>query len=211
MTHKSKLLAVLIPALLATTAFAEGVYSEARPIITIKNGQLQGVETKGMLAFRNIPYAASPTGDLRWRPPQPAKDWSDVRDASKFGEACIQPLVRGLNSELVPGTEDCLKLNVYTPKSGKSLPVMVWFHGGGLIEGSASEPYYEPVALTKEGAIVVTVDYRIGKLGFFAPKELAEEAKRNSEPVGNYGTMDQIQSLKWVKKILHPLAAIRTT
>lgn len=77
---------------------------------------------------------------------------------------------------------------------------MVWFHGGGLIEGSASEPYYEPVALTKEGAIVVTVDYRIGKLGFFAPKELAEEAKRNGEPLGNYGTMDQIQSLKWVKE-----------
>ena len=200
MAHQSKLLAALIPALLAINAQAENIYNESRPVITIKNGSLQGVETKGMLAFRNIPYAASPTGELRWRPPQPAKDWPDVRDASKFGEACIQPLVKGLNSELVPGTEDCLKLNVYTPKSGTKLPVMVWFHGGGLIEGSASEPYYEPVALTKEGAIVVTVDYRIGKLGFFAPKELAEEARRNGEPVGNYGTMDQIQSLKWVKE-----------
>jgi para-nitrobenzyl esterase len=200
MPNKSKLLAALIPALLTINAHAENIYNESRPVITIKNGQLQGVETNGMLAFRNIPYAASPTGDLRWRPPQPAKDWSDVRDASKFGEACIQPLVKGLNSELVPGTEDCLKLNVYTPKAGKKLPVMVWFHGGGLIEGSASEPYYEPIALTREGAIVVTVDYRIGKLGFFAPKELAEEAQSNGEPVGNYGTMDQIQSLKWVKE-----------
>lgn len=200
MFNKTKLLSVLILGLLALSAQAENIYNESRPVIVIKNGALQGVETKGMVAFRNIPYAASPTGDLRWRPPQPPEDWSDIRDASKFGEACVQPLVKGLNSELVPGVEDCLKLNVYTPKSGKNLPVMVWFHGGGLIEGSSSEPYYEPVALTKEGAIVVTVDYRIGKLGFFAPKALVKEAELNGEPFGNYGMMDQIQSLKWVKE-----------
>lgn len=123
MIRKSKLLTVLITALLAINAQAQNIYNESRPVITIKNGQLQGVETKGMLAFRNIPYATAPTGDLRWRPPQPAKDWSNIRDASKFGEACIQPLVKGLNSELVPGNEDCLKLNVYTPKSGKNLPI----------------------------------------------------------------------------------------
>ncbi|MFM7123558.1 MAG: carboxylesterase family protein, partial [Fluviibacter sp.] len=198
MSHKKQLLIACVTAFAVCHAQAD-VYDEARPLVEIKNGKLQGVETKGMLAFKNIPYAASPVADLRWRPPQPAKDWTGIRDASKFGEACIQPLVSGLNSELVPGSEDCLKLNVYTPKAAKNLPVMVWFHGGGLVEGSASEPYYEPVGLIKEGVLVVTVDYRIGKLGFFAPKELAEEAKQRGEPVGNYGTMDQIHSLKWVQ------------
>ena len=111
----------------------------------------------------------------------------------------MQPPVKGLNSELVPGSEDCLKLNVFAPQSAHKLPAMVWFHGGALISGSATEPYYEPIALTKEGVIVVTVDYRLGKLGFFAPKELAEEARKNGVPVGNYGTMDQIEALKWVR------------
>jgi para-nitrobenzyl esterase len=117
-----------------------------------------------------------------------------------FGPACIQPLVEGLNPELIPGSEDCLKLNVYTPQAGKNFPVMVWIHGGALLTESASEPYYKPINLIKEGVIVVIIDYRIGKLGFFAPKELAEEAKENDEPVGNYGIMDQIEALKWVKE-----------
>lgn len=199
MNRKIKIITTILVSTFVTYANAD-VYSESRPIVEIQNGKLQGVETNGMLAFKNIPYAAAPVGALRWRPPQPAKNWDDIRDASKFGEACIQPWVKGLNSELIPGSEDCLKLNVFTPKSGKNLPVMVWFHGGGLAEGSASEPYYQPVGLVKEGVIVVTVDYRIGKLGFFAPKELVAEAKKNNEPVGNYGTMDQISSLKWVQQ-----------
>jgi len=186
-------------AIFAINARAD-VYNEARPIIEIKNGKLQGVEEYGMLAFKNIPYAAPPVGELRWRPPQPAKKWQGVRDASEFGPACIQPLVEGLNPELIPGSEDCLKLNVYTPKAGNDLPVMVWIHGGALLTGSATEPYYKPINLIKEGVIVVTVDYRIGKLGFFAPKELVEEAKENDETVGNYGIMDQIEALKWVKE-----------
>lgn len=199
MNRKIKIITTILVTTLVAYANAD-VYSESRPIVEIQNGKLQGVETNGMLAFKNIPYAAAPVGALRWRPTQPAKNWDNIRDASKFGEACIQPWVKGLNSELIPGSEDCLKLNVFTPKSGKNLPVMVWFHGGGLVEGSASEPYYQPAGLVKEGVIVVTVDYRIGKLGFFAPKELVAEAKKNNEPVGNYGTMDQIYSLKWVQK-----------
>jgi para-nitrobenzyl esterase len=102
------------------------VYNEARPIVEVKNGKLQGVEEHGMLVFKNIPYAAPPVGKLRWRPPQPAQNWQGVRDASRFGQACLQPLVEGLNPELIPGGEDCLKLNVYTPRSGKHLPVMAW-------------------------------------------------------------------------------------
>lgn len=183
---------------LATNVMADGQI-ESRPLVEIKNGMLLGIESKGMFTFKDIPYAAPPIGELRWNPPQPSKNWSDVRDASQFGKSCIQPLVRGLNDELMSESEDCLKLNVYTPKTGKKLPVMVWFHGGGLVEGSASEPYYQPVGLTKEGVIVVTVDYRLGKLGFFAPKELVAEAKNKDLPVGNYGIMDQIYSLKWVR------------
>ncbi len=198
MNNKIKFLGAWFFASLAINAYAS-VVSEPRPIVEIKNGKLQGVESKGMVAFKDIPYAAPPLGALRWRPPHPAIDWSGVRDASTFGKACLQPLIKGLNDELAPGTEDCLKLNVYTPKTDKKkLPVMVWFHGGGLVEGSASEPYYQPTGLIKEGVVVVTVDYRLGKLGFFAPKELSQEAKNNGEPVGNYGTMDQIYSLKWV-------------
>ena len=198
MQNKVKALTALLIGAIAQSA-AASVYDENRPIVEIQDGKLQGVEEYGMLAFKNIPYAAPPVGEMRWRPPQPASRWEGVRDASRFGQACLQPLVKGLNSELVPGSEDCLKLNVFAPQSAHNLPVMVWFHGGALISGSATEPYYEPIALTKEGVIVVTVDYRLGKLGFFAPKELAEEARKNGVPVGNYGTMDQIEALKWVR------------
>lgn len=180
-------------------AFANEVYYEARPILETKNGKLQGVERNGMVMFKNIPYAAPPVGDLRWRPPQPAKSWIGVRDASRFGQPCMQPLISGLTSELVPGSEDCLNLNVFAPKGAKNLPVMVWIHGGGLLTGSASEPYYEPVGLIAEGVVVVSFDYRLGRLGFFAPAELVEEARKNGEPFGNYGIMDQIQALKWVR------------
>lgn len=180
------------------------VFDEARPIVAIGNGKLQGVKEYGMVSFKNIPYAAPPVGNLRWKPPAPALNWTDVRDASRFGQACVQPAIKGMNEELVPGSEDCLKLNVYTPNPlSKGLPVMVWIHGGGLFVGSATEPYYKPIALVKEGVVVVTLDYRLGKLGFFSPKELVEEAQRNNEPFGNYGTMDQIAALKWVKQNIH--------
>lgn len=184
---------------MAPKAFATEVYYEARPILETRNGKLQGVERNGMVMFKNIPYAAPPVGELRWRPPQPVQNWTGVRDASRFGPASMQPFVDGLTNELVPGSEDCLHLNVYAPKGAKNLPVMVWIHGGGLLTGSGTEPYYEPVGLVAEGVVVVNFDYRLGRLGFFAPKELVEEARRNGEPFGNYGIMDQIQALKWVR------------
>ncbi len=191
-------LAAVLLAVLAGHA-KPSVYDEERPILETKAGKLQGVVEHGMVAFKNIPYAAPPVGDLRWRPPQPPKAWVGVRDASRFGPACTQPLVKGFNAELVPGSEDCLQLNVYAPPNARNAPVMVWIHGGALLTGSAVEPYYQPFALTKSGAVVVTINYRLGKLGFFAPKELAEEAAANHEPAGNYGVMDQIAALRWVR------------
>lgn len=173
-----------------------------RPVVTVETGRLQGAIENSMQAFKNIPYAAAPVGDLRWRPPQPAPAWSGVRDASDFGNACPQPFIKNLSAGLgLPGSEDCLKLNVYTPeKSGTKQPVMVWIHGGGLFVDAARDPQFTPIKLVEQGVIVITVDYRIGSLGFFALQELIEEAKKNGEPVGNYGTMDQIAALKWVKK-----------
>lgn len=191
-----KLLALLL------TAIAIGVCAAERPVVKIETGSLQGVIEYNMQAFKNIPYAAPPVGELRWRPPQPALAWNGTRDASKFGGACPQQYIKNLNDGLgLPGSEDCLKLNVFAPaKHSKNLPVMVWFHGGGLIVDGAKDPQFTPINLVKNGVIVITVDYRLGSLGFFASKELIEEAKAKGEPVGNYGTMDQIASLKWVKR-----------
>lgn len=178
------------------------VFAAERPIVKVETGSVQGVVEYNMQAFKNIPYAAPPVGDLRWRPPQPAPSWSGLRDAGNFGESCPQQYIKNLSTGLgLPGSEDCLKLNVYAPaQSGKKLPVMVWFHGGGLIVDGTRDPQFTPINLIKNGVIVVTVEYRLGSLGFFASKELIEEAKAKGEPVGNYGTMDQIASLKWVKK-----------
>ena len=190
----------LVALFLAAITF--GVCAAERPVVKVDTGSLQGTIEYGMQVFKNIPYAAAPVGDLRWRPPQPALSWSGMRDASKFGESCPQQYIKNLSDGLgLPGSEDCLKLNVYGPvKPGKNLPVMVWIHGGGLIVDGARDPQFTPINLIKNGVIVVTVDYRLGSLGFFATKELIEEAKAKGEPVGNYGTMDQIASLKWVKK-----------
>ena len=182
--------------------YTVGVAAADRPIVIVDTGSLQGANEYGMHVFKNVPYAAPPVGDLRWRPPQPALAWSGTRDASRFGGACPQQYIKNLNDGLgLPGNEDCLKLNVFAPsKSNKNLPVMVWFHGGGLIVDGAKDPQFTPINLVKNDVIVITVDYRLGSLGFFASKELIEEAKAKGEPVGNYGTMDQIASLKWVKK-----------
>ena len=173
-----------------------------KPTAKIDAGSLQGATEYNMNVFKGIPYAAPPVGDLRWRPPQPAVSWSGTRDASKFGDSCPQPNLKNENKGLgLPGNEDCLKLNVFAPQNpGKDLPVMVWIHGGALQLDGAKDPLYTPINLVKNGVIVVTFDYRLGSLGFFASKELVAEAKSNGEPVGNYGTMDQIAVLKWVKR-----------
>ena len=192
-----KMIALIL--LLSTVTFH--THAAERAVIQIEAGSLQGATEYNMQVFKGIPYAAPPVGDLRWRPPQPVSKWSGVRDASQFGDSCPQPYVKNLSAGLsLPGNEDCLKLNVFTPqKPGKNLPVMVWIHGGGLFVDGSRDPQFTPINLIKNGVIVVTFDYRLGTLGFFAPKELIDEARAKGEPVGNYGTMDQIAVLKWVK------------
>lgn len=193
-----KKIIVLLLSAIALNGFANA----ERPKVKVETGMLQGVTEYNMNVFKGIPYAAPPVGDLRWRPPQPAASWSGMRDASEFGDSCPQPNLKNENKGLgLPGNEDCLNLNVFTPqRPGKDLPVMVWIHGGALQMDGARDPLYTPINLVKNDVIVVTFDYRLGSLGFFASEELIAEAKAKGEPVGNYGTMDQIAVLEWVKR-----------
>ncbi len=174
----------------------------AEPVVTIGDGQLQGAADNGAAIFHDIPYAAPPVGDLRWRPPRPAVKWSGMRDATQFGPACPQtpnsPVM--MVGPVGASSEDCLTLNVWKPAGSQTsakLPVMVWIHGGGFFTGSGSEQQFDGAPYVSRGVVFVTINYRLGRLGFFAHPALA--AENPSEPHGNYGLMDQIAALKWVR------------
>jgi para-nitrobenzyl esterase len=168
--------------------------------VRIDGGLVQGVQTEGLSVYKGLPFAAPPVGALRWRDPQPATPWKGVRDARSFAPACMQTSVSMPGETPPPISEDCLYLNVWTParRADARLPVMVWIHGGGFTSGSAAMPLYWGDRLAKRGVIVVTVAYRLGALGFLAHPELTRESRRNSS--GDYGLMDQIAALKWVKR-----------
>ena len=162
----------------------------------------------GIRGFKGIPFAAPPVGALRWREPQPVAKWDGVRDASKFGNVCIQPDgaargPKGLNIAVGPGSpaqsEDCLYLNVWTGAraADERRPVMVYFFGGAFTEGAGSIPLYDGDALAKKGAVVVTMNYRLGPFGFFVHPALTAESPHKAS--GNYGLADMVASLKWVK------------
>jgi para-nitrobenzyl esterase len=173
----------------------------APPIVRTDAGQVAGVATGGVTAFRNIPYAAAPVGELRWRPPQPVTPWSGVRSGSAYGPICMQVYPKGDNGVgPLPMSEDCLSLNVFTPdlKPGSKAAVMVWIHGGGFVNGSGTAALYDGSALARQGVVVVTLNYRLGRFGFFAHPALSKEA--GAGPVANYGLMDQIAALEWVKR-----------
>lgn len=171
--------------------------------IKIDSGMISGVlvgENKDVTVYKGIPYAAPPVGDLRWKAPQPVKPWTGVRECTEFGNAEPQPnileMVYGM--KLSKTSEDCLYLNVYAPAkrtSGK-LPVMVWIHGGGFYLGEGAT--YDGENLARLGAIVVTINYRLGVFGFFAHPALSKQSGTGVS--GNYGMLDQIAALKWVKR-----------
>ena len=161
------------------------------PAVSIATGQLRGAAAGSGAVFKGIPFAAAPVGDLRWREPAPAKAWTGVRDATKFSARCIQ------NGQDV--SEDCLYLNVWTPEwpAKSRRPVMVWIHGGGNFAGSGSEANFDGEALARRGVVLVTANYRLGVFGFFAHPELTAESPHHAS--GNYGLLDQIAALKWVR------------
>jgi len=172
----------------------------SRPVARINQGELRGGAEGGVERFLNIPYAAAPVGDLRWRPPMPAPSWRDSRDAGSFGPACPQPIRPAIVAGGVADrqSEDCLQLNIWRPQGGEGLPVIVWIHGGAHVIGSGVFPAFDGARLAQQGAVVVTVNYRLGLLGYFAHPALTNEAPTDA-PLGNYGLMDQIAALKWVK------------
>lgn len=164
-------------------------------VVRTSSGEVRGLLATDFRVFKGIPYAAAPAGVLRWRPPEPSPKWAGVRDATKPGLRCIQD-VRLDPDYGLPTSEDCLNLNVWTPTGATPASpraVMVWIHGGGFLNGSAD--IYDARWLTTQGDIVVvTVNYRLGTLGFLAHPELAEDRE-----VGNYGLLDQQAALRWVR------------
>jgi len=175
----------------------------ARPsVVTTSAGKLQG-QTEGSLhIFKGIPYASPPVGQARWRPPSPASPWSGIKSATQFGPACIQPTRHAPSiyaSDLGPTSEDCLTLNIWAPSAAKRAPVFVWIHGGSLTSGSSKESVYDGAALASRGGlIVVSINYRLGVLGYLALPELSSESSLGIS--GNYGLLDQIEALRWVHR-----------
>jgi para-nitrobenzyl esterase len=175
--------------------------ASAAPVVTVDTGALTGASDGAVASFKAIPYAAPPVGDLRWRAPRPASAWSGARDATKMGAICLQkynPKDNGVGP--LPQSEDCLTLNVWTAAKvhGRPMPVMVWIHGGGFVNGSGTAALYDGTSLAKQGVVVVTLNYRLGRLGFFAHPALTAEDPDGL--LGNYALMDQIAALKWVQR-----------
>jgi len=186
-------------------AVAVGAAEQTTALVRVDTGQLQGVVEDGVVSYKGIPFAVPPVGELRWRPPQPLKPWTGVRQAAQFGANCMQgrfgpPQTAGANAAPGP-SEDCLFLNVWRPASAAAearLPVMVWIHGGGFVGGSGSSPGTSGVQFAKQGVVLVSINYRLGRFGFFAFPALSRE--RPDETKGNYAYMDQIAALQWIKR-----------
>jgi len=176
----------------------------APPHVTIDSGALEGTvdSTTGTLVFKGIPYAAPPVGSLRWRPTQPPAHWRGVRAAQQLGHNCMQSQPYSDIDPYSAGvSEDCLYLNVWTTSLGSSAaarPVMVWIHGGGFFAGFGGEERHNGARLAQKGAVVVTLNYRLGPFGFLTHPALTAESPRNAS--GNYGLLDQIAALKWVQR-----------
>jgi para-nitrobenzyl esterase len=170
------------------------------PVVHTELGTVRG-EAKGHLhVFKGVPYAAAPVGWRRWRPPVPMPAWKGERDATKYGPACYQPAPRpGSIYADAPAamSEDCLSLNIWTRANASKAPVLVWIHGGALIAGSSSESLYDGTAFAERGVVVVSINYRLGVLGYLAHPGLSAESRARIS--GNYGLLDQIAALHWVK------------
>ncbi|HYG06240.1 MAG TPA: carboxylesterase family protein [Stenotrophomonas sp.] len=191
---------VLLPARAAA-------HSDTRPDVradeqvTIEGGRVQGRRSDGVLVFKGIPYAAPPVGALRWRAPQPVPSWQGVREARAYGPDCMQKPFATDDAPLTTDpAEDCLYANVWRPADASApLPVLVWIHGGGFVNGGASPPSYAGKALARQGVLVFSFNYRLGRFGTFAHPQLGR-AGADAGQLGNYGFMDQIAALQWLQR-----------
>jgi para-nitrobenzyl esterase len=180
--------------LLAAAALVPACANDLDTLVKIDSGWVSG-SGSSVRVYKGIPYAAPPVGDLRWKPPQPAKPWPGILVAKTFPANCPQITV-------MPGpqSEDCLGLNVWTParSSGAKLPVMVWIHGGGFQIGASSQTVYDGAALASQGVVLVSINYRLGMFGFLAHPALSQESPHGAS--GNYGLLDMVAALDWVKR-----------
>jgi len=204
-----KRILLLLP-LLALMACNESKEGNDCPVLTVEGGRIQGVraENPGVFVYRGIPYAAPPIGELRWQEPHQVVPWDSIRQCDKFGHPGYQAVHYpgfyasewGYGDE-APYSEDCLYLNVWTKAPGeteKKLPVALWIHGGGYREGWGSEPEFDGQEWASKDVVLVTINYRLGIFGFMTHPELSAES--TNKVSGNYGILDQIQSLKWIKE-----------
>ncbi len=210
----ARMLCVILLLLLLPTHAAHARTVQQEPVVHLSDGALRGYVQGNITVFKGIPFAAPPVGDLRWRAPQPVAAWKGIRDATKPSNSCMQgamgidPFIKPLAAaygvtyipEPVAASEDCLYLNVWAPQAPlqRPLPVMVWLHGGSNRDGSGSQSAYDGSSLAAHGVIVVTVNYRLGVLGFFSHPGLTAESPHHSS--GNYGLLDQLAALEWVQK-----------
>ncbi|MBD2753570.1 carboxylesterase/lipase family protein [Spirosoma validum] len=198
---KTLFVSVLLAAQLPL-AIAQSNLQSTSPQAKTANGVVEGVtEQSGIRAFKGVPFAQPPVGELRWREPQPAKNWTGVRKATKFGPRAMQRAVFGDMGFRSDGmSEDCLYLNVWTPakSANEKLPVLVYFYGGGFIAGDGSEGRYDGESMAKKGIVAITVNYRLTVFGFMAHPELTKESPNHAS--GNYGYLDQSAALRWVQQ-----------
>lgn len=196
-----KIRIVFIFCLLSLSVVSFAQLNNDVPRVKTASGMLEGVNNSGIKVFKGVPFAAPPVGELRWKAPQPVKDWKGVRKADKFGPRPMQLSVFGdMNFRSDTMSEDCLYLNIWTPAvTGKEkLPVLIYFYGGGFVAGSGDEPRYAGESMARRGVISITANYRLGIFGFFAYPELTKESPHHSS--GNYGYLDQSAAIKWVKE-----------
>ncbi len=170
------------------------------PVVQTAHGLLRGSAEGGLAVFRGVPYASPPVGERRWRAPAPPEAWLDIRDATAFGPAAVQAPGEPPFGDLfarVPTSEACLTLNVWTPDRDptRPLPVLVWIHGGGLADGTAADPLYAGDTFARDGLVFVSINYRLGALGFLHLAELFDDY----EDAGNLGLLDQVAALRWVR------------
>lgn len=198
LTAKRVVLAILLSCPLLAVSATPG--QGTGPIAETASGRLEGSVEGPLHVFKGIPFAAPPVGTLRWQAPAPVQSWQGVKDATRFGAACIQPSNRVQSiyaQDIGPTSEDCLTLNVWAPIDASNAPVLVWIHGGALRTGASKEPFYDGARLAQRGIVVVSVNYRLGVLGYLAHPELSAESAQGVS--GNYGLLDQIAALEWVK------------
>jgi para-nitrobenzyl esterase len=180
---------------LAAPALARG------PVVRAPAGAVEGEIQGHVHIFKGLPYALPPVGAARWKPPVAMPAWSGVRDATRFGASCVQPRSRAGSiyaDPLEAVSEDCLFLNVWVPEGARKAPVFVWIHGGSLTTGSTSETLYDGTQLAGQGVVVVSINYRLAVLGYLAHPQLSAESAQGIS--GNYGLLDQIEALRWVRR-----------